>query len=48
MPTVLALEFRIEEPLVPMAWRPFVNWSNCLPYAPGSYVSISRPAGDND
>src|SRR6266478_6880192 len=28
MQTVLALGFRIEEPLVLMAWRPFGNWYN--------------------
>jgi hypothetical protein len=35
MHTVLALGFRIEEPYVLMAWRPFGNWSNYLPGAPG-------------
>jgi len=31
MQTVLALGFRIEEPYVLMAWRPFGNWCNYLP-----------------
>ena len=35
MQTVLALGFRIEEPYVLMASRPFGNWSNYLPRAPG-------------
>ena len=35
MQTVLALGFRIEEPLMLMAWRPFGNWCNYLPRAPG-------------
>src|SRR5258705_3830154 len=35
MQTALALGFRIEVPLVPMAWRPFGNWRNYLPRAPG-------------
>jgi GNAT superfamily N-acetyltransferase len=35
MQTALALGFRIEEPLVLIAWRPFGNWSNYLPRAPG-------------
>jgi GNAT superfamily N-acetyltransferase len=35
MQTALALGFRIEEPLVLMAWRPFGNWSNYLPRTPG-------------
>src|SRR5712691_8145983 len=35
MQTALALGFRIEEPLVLMAWRPFGNWCNYLPSAPG-------------
>ena len=30
MQTALAVGFRIEEPLVLMAWRPFGNWSNYL------------------
>jgi GNAT superfamily N-acetyltransferase len=35
MQTALALGFRIEEPYVLMAWRPFGNWCNYLPRAPG-------------
>jgi hypothetical protein len=35
MPAVLALGFRIEEPCVLMASRPFGNWCNYLPRAPG-------------
>jgi len=35
MQTVLALGFRIEEPYVLMASRPFGNWRNYLPRAPG-------------
>jgi len=35
MQTALAVGFRIEEPLVLMAWRPFGNWCNYLPGAPG-------------
>jgi GNAT superfamily N-acetyltransferase len=35
MQTALALGFRIEVPLVLMAWRPFGNWSNYLPRDPG-------------
>jgi len=35
MQTALALGFRIEEPLVLMAWRPFGNWCNYLPRSPG-------------
>ena len=35
MQTALALGFRIEEPLVLMASRPFGNWCNYLPRAPG-------------
>jgi len=35
MQTALALGFRIEEPLVLMAWRPFGNWCNYLPRTPG-------------
>jgi len=35
MRTALALGFRIEEPLVLMAWRPFGNWCNYLPRSPG-------------
>ena len=35
MQTILALGFRIEEPLVLMAWRPFGNWCNYLPRSPG-------------
>src|ERR1700738_1813672 len=35
MQTALALGFRIEEPYVLMAWRPFGNWSNYLPRTPG-------------
>jgi GNAT superfamily N-acetyltransferase len=35
MQTVLALGFRIEESLVLMASRPFGNWCNYLPRAPG-------------
>ncbi len=35
MRTALVLGFRIEEPLVLMAWRPFGNWSNYLPRTPG-------------
>jgi GNAT superfamily N-acetyltransferase len=35
MQTALAVGFRIEEPLVLMAWRPFGNWSNYLPRTPG-------------
>jgi GNAT superfamily N-acetyltransferase len=35
MQTVLALGFRIDEPLVLMASRPFGNWSNYLPRTPG-------------
>jgi GNAT superfamily N-acetyltransferase len=35
MQTALALGFRIEEPYVLMAWRPFGNWCNYLPGAPG-------------
>ena len=35
METALALGFRIEEPLVLMASRPFGNWCNYLPRTPG-------------
>src|SRR5206468_3960403 len=35
MQTALALGFRIEEPYVLMAWRPFGNWCNYLPRDPG-------------
>ena len=35
MQAVLALGFRIEVPLVLMAWRPFDNWCNYLPRDPG-------------
>ena len=35
MQTALALGFRIEVPLVLMAWRPFANWCNYLPSDPG-------------
>ena len=35
MQTVLALGFRIEEPYVLTAWRPFGNWCNYLPMTPG-------------
>jgi len=35
MQTALALGFRIEEPLVLMAERPFGNWCNYLPRTPG-------------
>jgi GNAT superfamily N-acetyltransferase len=35
MQTALAVGFRIEEPLVLMAWRSFGNWSNYLPRTPG-------------
>jgi GNAT superfamily N-acetyltransferase len=35
MQTALALGFRIEEPYVLMASRPFGNWCNYLPRAPG-------------
>ena len=35
MQAALALGFRIEEPYVLMAWRPFGNWCNYLPGAPG-------------
>src|SRR5438445_11293517 len=35
MQTALALGFRIEVPYVLMAWRPFGNWRNYLPGAPG-------------
>jgi GNAT superfamily N-acetyltransferase len=35
MRTALALGFRIEEPLVLMASRPFGNWCNYLPRTPG-------------
>jgi GNAT superfamily N-acetyltransferase len=35
MQTALALGFRIEEPYVLMAWRPFGNWCNYLPSTPG-------------
>ena len=35
MQTVLALGFRIEEPYVLMASRPFGNWCNYLPRTPG-------------
>jgi len=35
MQTASALGFRIEEPLVLMAWRPFGNWCNYLPRSPG-------------
>jgi GNAT superfamily N-acetyltransferase len=35
MQTALALGFRIEEPYVLRAWRPFGNWCNYLPGAPG-------------
>jgi GNAT superfamily N-acetyltransferase len=35
MKAALALGFRIEEPYVLMAWRPFGNWSNYLPRTPG-------------
>jgi ribosomal protein S18 acetylase RimI-like enzyme len=33
--TALGLGFRIEEPYVLMAWRPFGNWCNYLPMTPG-------------
>jgi hypothetical protein len=36
MQAVLALGFRIEEPYVLMASRPFGNWCNYLPRTPGS------------
>jgi GNAT superfamily N-acetyltransferase len=36
MKAVLALGFRIEEPYVLMASRPFGNWCNYLPRTPGS------------
>jgi hypothetical protein len=35
MQTALALGFRIEVPLVLMAWRPFGNWHNYVPRDPG-------------
>lgn len=35
MQTALALGFRIEDPYVLMAWRPFGNWCNYLPSTPG-------------
>jgi GNAT superfamily N-acetyltransferase len=35
MQTVLALGFRVEEPYVLLAWRPFGNWCNYLPRTPG-------------
>src|SRR3984893_2726450 len=35
MQAALALGFRIEEPYVLMAWRPFGNWCNYLPRTPG-------------
>jgi GNAT superfamily N-acetyltransferase len=35
MQTALALGFRIEEPYVLMAWRPFGNWRSYLPMTPG-------------
>jgi GNAT superfamily N-acetyltransferase len=35
MQTALALGFRIEEPYVLIAWRPFGNWCNYLPSTPG-------------
>jgi GNAT superfamily N-acetyltransferase len=35
MQTALAIGFRIEEPLVLMACRPFGNWCNYLPRTPG-------------
>jgi GNAT superfamily N-acetyltransferase len=35
MRTVLALGFRVEEPFVLMAVRPFGNWCNYLPRTPG-------------
>src|SRR6266403_1498754 len=35
MQTALALGFRIEVPLVLMAWQPFGNWRNYLPRTPG-------------
>ena len=35
MQTALALGFRIEVPLVLMAWRPFGNWRSYLPRDPG-------------
>jgi GNAT superfamily N-acetyltransferase len=35
MQTALALGFRIEEPYVLMAWRPFGDWCNYLPMSPG-------------
>ncbi len=35
MQTALALGFRIEVPLVLMAWQPFGNWRNYLPRDPG-------------
>jgi GNAT superfamily N-acetyltransferase len=35
MQTVLALGFRIEEPYVLMAWRPFGDWCHYLPRTPG-------------
>jgi GNAT superfamily N-acetyltransferase len=35
MQMALALGFRIEEPYVLMAWRPFGNWCHYLPSTPG-------------
>jgi hypothetical protein len=35
MQAVLPLGFRIEEPYVLMASRPFGNWRNYLPSTPG-------------
>jgi hypothetical protein len=35
MQAVLALGFRIEEPYVLMASRPFGNWNRYLPSTPG-------------
>jgi GNAT superfamily N-acetyltransferase len=35
MQRALALGFRIEEPYVLMAWRPFGDWCNYLPMSPG-------------
>jgi len=35
MQTVLALGFRLQEPYVLMAARPFGNWRNYLPRNPG-------------
>src|ERR1700730_12288466 len=42
MQAVLALGFRIEVPLVLMAWRPFGHWCNYLPRDPGYLDQLYR------